>query len=412
MRRQSGFFLQIRNKMKKIAVLTSHPIQYQAPLFQKLAKEPDIDLTVYFCWDFGVKKESYDAEFGKKLSWDILLLNGYRHEFLKNYSLNPSSEFWGQINFGVIKKLRENKYDAIIVFGWNSFTNWLVFLTSFWHKTPIFLRGENPLNQEFLKSRWKIKIKKTVLGWLFRRVSAFLYIGEENKKFYQFYGASEKKLFFCPYAVDNERFIKSAQDLRLKIKDLRVDLGINEKDVVVLFVGKLIEKKRPMDLLGAYEMLVKGKMSKVKRSLLFVGDGALRPELEKYAEENNLENVNFVGFKNQTELPRYYAMADIFVLPSGAGETWGLAVNEAMCFSLPIIVSDIVGCGPDLIKQGENGFIFPVGDIERLSFYLKDLAEDDSKRKSFGEKSFEIIQNYSFKKDIEGILETLNSLKQ
>jgi glycosyltransferase involved in cell wall biosynthesis len=455
----------------KLAILVSHPIQYQAPLFKKLAKETD--LTVYFCWDFGVGKESYDIEFGKKLSWDIPLLEGYNYKFLKNYSLKPSSEFWGQINFGIIKELisrtsdvpevqppqisncrrqsreagleveprkierglsmwrgwtsntnnnqylgsptsrtsdvQNSKYDAILVFGWNSFTNWLVFLTAFLHKTPIFLRGENPLNQELLKPEWKIEIKKIILGWLFKRISAFLYIGEENKKFYEFYGAPEPKLFFCPYAVENERFIKQVKSEKRKAN--RKKLGIKEKDVVILFVGKLIEKKRPMDLLKAYELLTKSYKLKTKSlSLVFVGDGALRRELEDYAKEHNLQNVYFVGFKNQTELPQYYVISDVFVLPSGIGETWGLAVNEAMCFSLPVIVSDIVGCGPDLVKHGENGYIFPLGNIEKLAEYLGELVKKPARIKTFGKKSFKIIQEYSYEKDIEGILTALKSM--
>ena len=223
------------------------------------------------------------------------------------------------------------------------------------------------------------QIKKIILGWLFRHISAFLYIGEENKKFYEFYGVPEGKLFFAPYAVDNNRFMAAAKELRIRNQELRKRLSIKREAVVILFVGKLIEKKRPFDLLKAYELLSKTQNLKTKIYLVFVGDGALRPELEKYVQEHNLKNVIFAGFKNQTELPEYYALSDFFVLPSGVGETWGLAVNEAMCFGLPIIVSDIVGCGPDLIKNGENGYIFPFGNVEKLSFYLKDLIGDAKK---------------------------------
>jgi glycosyltransferase involved in cell wall biosynthesis len=417
----------------KLAILVSHPIQYQAPLFKKLAKETD--LTVYFCWDFGVGKESFDTEFGKKIKWDIPLLEGYNYKFLKNYSLKPSSEFWGQINFGIIKELisgtsdvrningnfgasdvQKSKYDAVIIFGWNSFTNWLAFITAFISKMPVLLRAENPLNQEFLKSKWKLKIKKIILGWLFRRVGAFLYIGEENKKFYRYYGVPDKKLFFTSYAVDNSRFIKEARNLKFQISNLKNSIGIDVNNVVILFVGKLIDKKRPMDLLKAYELLVNKLISYsgnrnnsitnnliTKTALLFIGDGALRPELEKYVKEHNLKNVHFAGFKNQTELPQYYAMADIFVLPSGEGETWGLVVNEAMCFGLSVIVSDLVGCGPDLVRQGENGYIFPLGNIEKLAEYLGELVKKPARIKSFGKKSFKIIQDYSYEKDIKGI---------
>jgi glycosyltransferase involved in cell wall biosynthesis len=401
--------------MYKLAILTSHPIQYQAPLFQLLAKQPEIDLTVYFCWDFGIKREGLDVEFGKKIKWDIPLLDGYRYKLLKNFSLKPSSGFLSQINFGIISELIKNKYDVILVFGWNSFANWLAFFTAFLIKTPVLLRGENPLNQELSKAEWKIGLKKIILGWLFRHISAFLYIGEENKKFYEFYGVPEKKLFFVPYAVDNSRFIRASNELRTGRIGLRKKLGIGKNDVVILFVGKLIEKKRPFDLLKAYELILRTsdvhningnfRTSDVQKlALLFVGDGALRPELEKYTKDNDVKNVIFAGFKNQTEMPEYYALADILVLPSGAGETWGLAVNEAMCFSLAIIVSDLVGCGKDLVKNNENGYISPLGDINKLSEYLADIIKNSEKRKKFGKKSFEIIKNYSYENDLREIL--------
>jgi len=125
-----------------------------------------------------------------------------------------------------------------------------------------------------------------------------------------------------------------------------------------------------------------------------------------------LKDIYFPGFKNQTELPRYYTMADIFVLPSGIKETWGLVVNEAMCFKLPIIVSDLVGCGADLVKEGGNGYIFPVGDTGELSKYLTDLIGNPEKRERFGDKSFEVIENYNYEKDVAGVLKALKSIGQ
>lgn len=398
-------------EIPKLAIIMSHAIQYQAPLLRKITASGKIDLTAYFNWDFGVNQKSIDPEFKTKVKWDIPVLEGYKYKFLKNFSLRPSSNFWGQLNFGIVKELIQNRYDATLIYGWNLFTNWLAFFIALIINTPIILQGESPLNQELLKSGWKQKIKMVVLKRFFKHISAFLYIGEENKKFYESYGVPESKLFFCPYAVDNERFINESRLLIAKRATLRKELKIKDKDVVILFVGKLIEKKRPMDLLKAYELLFKTKNLKTKTYLLFVGDGVLRPELEKYIKENNLKNVIFTGFKNQTELPKYYTMADIFVLPSGIGETWGLVVNEAMCFGLPVIVSDMVGCGADLVKSGDNGYIFPFGDVEKLVEYLEELILNKDKRKIFGKKSFEIIQNYSHEKDIEGILEALKYIK-
>lgn len=392
-------------KKFKLAVLTPHPIQYQAPFFKKLANHPEIDLMVYFCWDFGVKESSYDSGFGRKIKWDIPLLDGYRFKFLKNFSPNPGSGKWyREINPGIIKEIWRGEHDAILIYGWSSLTSWLAFLAAFFKKTSVFVHGENPLNQESFKSGLKIKIKKIILGWLFRRIRFFLYIGEENKKFFKYYGAREERLIFCPYAVENERFMGEAEKLKHSKNEFKKEIGLGPEQTVILFMGKLIAKKRPFDLLKAYELLI---VEKPDNALVFVGDGVLKSDLENYAEERNLPKVYFVGFKNQTELPKYYTLADILVLPSGAGETWGLAVNEAMCFNLPIIVSDVVGCGPDLVKNNVNGHIFPLGDIRQLSLNLGDLTGDFKKISSFGKKSFEIIKNYTFEKDIEGILTAL-----
>lgn len=390
----------------KLAILTSHPIQYQTPFFKLLAKHSKIELMVYFCWNFGVNEKAYDPEFGKMIKWDIPLLEGYRYKFLNNYSPWPASNFFGQINPGIIRELWRNRYDSILIFGWNSFTNWLAFFVAFVLRIPILLRSENPLNQEFLKPKWKIMIKRIILGSLFKHVKGFLFIGEENKEFYRYYGVSESKLFFAPYAVDNERFIRSYDMLREKKNELKQGLGIALDKVVIFFCGKLIDKKRPLDLLLAYE-----RVKTPNKALIFIGDGELREKIEESIREKELKDVYILGFKNQTELPQYYVLGDIFVLPSGMGETWGLVVNEAMCFKLPIIISDMVGCAKDLVKHGRNGYIYPMGDVEKLVSYLEILINDEDKRRKFGEESFKMVQGYSYQKDMEELVKALEYIR-
>lgn len=390
---------------RKLAVITSHPIQYQAPLFKRLAAKEDTDLTVYFCWDFGIKNPDFDKEFGIKLKWDTPLLDGYTYKFLKNYSPKRSTRFWGQINPGIVGEIRRSKFDAVMVFGWNSFTNWLVFFTAFLIGIKVFLRGETPLNQELIKSKWKLSLKKIILKPLFGMISAFLYIGRENRRFYEYYSVPENKLFFVPYAVDNERFMKEADGLKGERGKIRTSLGIKREDFVVLFTGKLIPKKRPDVLLKSFAIVARHNSP---AHLFFVGDGELRKELESYVRAHNISNVHFEGFRNQTELARYYTAADVFVLPSGAGETWGLVVNEAMCFGLPIIVSDVVGCAPDLVKDGENGYVVPFGDDKALAERLKALASDKSLCARFGEMSRRIVSRYSHEEDVKGIISALS----
>jgi len=686
--------------MGKLAIFISHPIQYQVPLYKKLSKK--IDLIVYYYSKFGAEKY-FDPQFKKEFKWDINLLEGYNYKILKNNSLKQGFYFFGFINFAIFKEIFKNKFDAVLINSWSYLSDWLVILACLISKTKLLLRVESPYNQEILKPKWKLFIKKIIFGKiLFPKVHAFLYIGEENRRFYKFYGVPDEKLFFAPYAVDNERFQKEYEKLKDKKEELRKELGIEPDDVVILFVGKLIPKKRPMDLLKAYETIttirmmrmcantandnanssynlnnkeinehseydvnnkiiekelsyklngiffkihnilgrfakekqyadalenelkkadikyrrevfldVFGKKSnipdfiiedkillEIKRKptntkedyqqvkrylestniklgilvnfgleylkpkrilnskfkidkdnslyhlqnsnsfvdshnenhshhyslnshsfvdshyenhsrhhssnshsfvdshygihLIFVGEGDLRQELEKYAEtvinniNHNANNTNlheyseyilnknhshhhssnshsfvdshygygihFVGFKNQTEISKYYAMSDIFVLPSDVGETWGLVVNEAMNFRLPVIVADSVGCGSDLVKHGENGYIFKTGDIEELARYLEELINYNAnnanlheyseyaannenlhyknhshhhspnshpfvdshygskRRLQFGKKSFEIVRGYNYDNTLESILKIIENV--
>lgn len=392
------------SKKKRLAILASHPIEYQGPFFKKIASNSEIDLVVYYCWDFGVGVEQWDPGFGKKIKWDIPLLDGYTFKFLKNISWRKaSSHFFGEINPSVCVEVFKNNYDAILVIGWSSFSAWLLILAAIIKRTPFFLRGENPLSQEFKKNMFKRYLKVIILRFLFLFASSLLYIGEENRKFYKYYGVPDKKLFFVPYAVDNERFISEARELISKKDSLKESIGISKEKVVILFAGKFIYKKRPMDLLRAYK-----NTPLENKALVFVGDGELHNEMREYVRKNELKDVYFVGFQNQLEIGKYYAMADIFVLPSGVGETWGLVVNEAMCFGLPIIVSDVVGCGADLVHNGENGYIFPLGDVEELCQRLSSLVTNEKVRNQFGKSSRDIISKYSFTEDIIGLNNAIN----
>ena len=390
----------------RIAFLISHPIQYMSPLFRELSKQPQIDFKVYYCSDESIKGMR-DIGFGREVKWDTPLLEGYRYEFISNNSLIPTifKPPFGLINLGIIIKILKHKHDVIIIHGWHYVTHWLAIITALLSRIPIFLRSEQPLNQESLKPKWKIYIKKIILGLLFKRIKGFLAIGSENREFYKFYGAKEEKIFLTPYAVDNDSLITENEKVKIQGEKLRGILGISKEDLIILFVGKLINKKRPMDLLRAYE-----RIKIENKALIFVGEGKLRNSLEEYVKTKDFKKIYFTGFKNQTELSEYYAMADIFVLPSGVGETWGLVVNEAMCFGLPVIVSDLVGCGKDLVRSGENGFIFEMGNIEKLKECLENLTSDSNLRKEMGTKSLERIKQWDYQFDVKGIMEALEVL--
>jgi glycosyltransferase involved in cell wall biosynthesis len=399
--------------MKKVAILIARPGPTNAPLFKQLSSHPLINLTVFYFTDIGINKADYDSEFNLKISWGSGVLDGYNYKFLKSLlpkSISEKRDTW--VNLGVVKEIYLGKYDAVIVYGWNAPTHWLVFFTCFITKTPIFIWSENPLQQEFFKFGIFQKIKRFILRTLFKYISGFLYIGEQNKKFYEFLGVREDKLFFTPYATNNEICMERAKSLIPNSRDLRIQNGFDVNSPLILFVGKLIEKKRPFKLLKAYESILRGNNLKESPTLVFVGDGGLREGLELYSKQNNLKNVFFVGFQNKDGVYKYMSMADVFVLPSGMGETWGMVVNEAMCFSLPVLVSDVVGCGADLARNGENGYVFKLDDEEELAINLFKIISNLEGAKQMGRKSSEIIKKYSQEEDIKGIIEAVYSLEK
>lgn len=381
----------------------SHPIQYVSPLLRELASK--INLQVYY---YGGKVESkFDKGFGQNVKWDIPLLEGYESSFLKNSSSakSMSTKFTDAINYDVFKVLRKAESDIVIVNGWAYMSDWFVLIAAKLFGHQVWMRAEMPWNQELMKPN---SFKKRIKFWLFKHmvfkylIDRFLYIGSQNKLFYLNHGVSENKLIFAPYAVENERF---AAQISTDKFSCRQQYGISVDQFVILYSGKLIDKKRPLDLLLAFQLL-----ENENALLFYLGDGPLRGQLETEIENSNIKNVIISGFINQSEIGQIYNMSDVFVMCSGIGETWGLSVNEAMNFGLPVIVSDTCGSAHDLVMNGKNGFVFKEGDVSELKTQLEELINDKSLRESFGQRSSEKIKEYSHQITVQNILKAIASL--
>jgi glycosyltransferase involved in cell wall biosynthesis len=385
-------------KKIKISFLLSHPIQYFAPLLQSLGKEKELDFKVYYCSDHGVSQK-IDKEFGRVVAWDIPILEGYQHEFIKNSSTNPSvTNFWGLINFDIFKKLKKDKPDILIVHGWGYFTHWFTIFVASLLGIEIWLRGEAPLKKEENRSFFVKTLRYIFIqNLLFKLVNRFLYIGTENKLLYQFFGSKVDKLIFTPYSIDNQRFANLYENIKNDKDKNREALGLNKHQIVFLFCGKLIEIKNPFLMLEAYK-----KIQTINTALVVVGDGKLRENMEAYIKKHDLLNVKMVGFKNQSEIANYYALSDVLLLTSKS-ETWGLVVNEAMNFEMSFILSSGVGCAKDLIHENENGFIFENGHVDDLANKMRFMIENPSFLPLAAAKSKEIIALYSVETTIKNI---------
>ncbi|MFD2288835.1 glycosyltransferase [Pedobacter petrophilus] len=421
--------------MKSLAIIVTHPIQYYIPVYQQLAKT--CRLKVFYTWGEQGAASKYDPDFQKTISWDIPLLDGYLYEFVKNSAKNPGSHHYkGIVNPDLINLLKAFQPDAILIYGW-AYQSHLAVMRYFKSKIPIWFRGDSTLLDG--TSTMRKMLRKVFLTWVYKHVDIAFLAGTANHEYFKAYGLKKNQLVFAPHAVDNNRFATDRSSEALK---LRQNLGISVSDTLILFAGKLEEKKDPLLLLQAFVEIDQQSPQNEQRStknlqqttknekrltnndqpkttndqpktsnthLLFVGNGALEETLKAQTLQHKKQNVHFLDFQNQSQMPVIYQACNLFCLPSrGPGETWGLAVNEAMAAGKAIFVSNRVGCAGDLISGGLNGEVFNAGDLVDLKNKLQKLLLDPAHLHQMGEESKEIIEHWTFEHQVETFAKTLN----
>jgi glycosyltransferase involved in cell wall biosynthesis len=393
-------------KRVRIAVLNSHPIQYFAPLYAYLNSAPEFEVTALYMSDVSIRGGN-DAGFSQDVKWDVDLLAGYRAVFLgKAVRTREPRGFWSLIVPQVWEELRSGRYDVLWLHGHNYAANLIALMAAKTAGIPVMMRGETHLGLP--RGTIKSRLREPVMGVLYRWCDRLLAIGSANAAFYRAMGVPDHKIFLVPYSVDNDRFIQSAKLTEEQRARIRQRYNVPVKQPAVLFAGKFTRRKRPGDLLEAVRRL-KQETDRTF-TVVMVGSGELERELRTFCTQHALHNVVFIGFVNQTELPAIYGASDIFVLPS-EGEPWGLAVNEAMCAALPIVVSREVGCVPDLVKDDTNGFTPMAGDVDGLARALRCLIEDGDLRRRQGQASLARIQQWGYRQCLEGIRSALAGLE-
>jgi len=389
---------------KKLLILTSHPIQYQVPLWQKMAKA-GVPMEVLFLCPHGVK-ETRDPEFDRSFAWDLPMLEGYKSRFLEipGWDLKRPMKMKMKMKKGLRPIFEETGATHLWVEGWRFPAFWQAVGQAKRAGLQVWCRGEsNDLAPEakFPKSL----IKKVLMGWFFGKVDAFLCIGKANRRLYRKAGVPEGKLHAAPYFVDNERFSREAERLWPERKKIRAGWGIQTEATVVLYSGKFIPKKRVMDLAQAFRMACERQPGKFH--LLLAGDGPQKGELEK--ELVGLP-VTFAGFLNQKEIPQAYAAADVMVMASDWGETWGLSANEALASSVPVILSDRCGCAEDLSSATEEAKIFEMGNAQRLAALIGDRRQEIEDRGWSVDQRRNLMRVMREKFDAENTIATVKRL--
>lgn len=388
--------------MSRLAIVASHVIQYQAPFYRRLAREPDLDLTVLYCDRAGAAPYR-DTEMQTTLRWDVDLLDGYRHRFLRN--LGFGSGYTRLINPGLPKAILGGNFDAVIFMtGWGTVSSLAGMLACHAYDIPFFLFGDSsfPPPEDSLART----LRAMWLRGLFRLPSGFMTSGVLNAEYYRYYGARPDRFFLLPWAVDNERFAAAARFAPGEREAMRERFGIGDDQVALIFSAKLLPRKDPMTLLRA----VKQMKHRDRAAVVFLGEGELRGELERFARQEQL-NARIAGFVNQADLARHYAMGDVFVLPS-VYEPRGAVLNEAMACGLPVIVTDRCGSIGDIVLEGENAMIFPAGDAAILAGQLDQVVSDDRLRAGMAARSREIIATWDYERGVRGVRQALEAVRR
>lgn len=335
---------------RRLAIVVSHPTQYYSPWFRWLAAHTTNVIRVFYLWEFGVTAQ-HDPRFEQSFAWDVDLLSGYESEFVPNHAARPGTESWrGLDNPALPRRLAGFQPDAILLFGYKYITHLRTIAWARWHRVPLIFRGDSHL----LGRPGPGGLRALALRWLYRQFAAITYVGAANQDYFRRSGVPARKLFFAPHAVDHTFFNPELPAARAGAAALRSQLGLSDSTRVILFSGKFVDWKQPLELLRAFL-----SRPPADCALVLAGSGPLAETLRRAAETAPAGAVHFLPFANQSEMPARYALADLFVLPSrGYYETWGLAVNEAMHMGVPCLVSDRVGCQQDLVIEGKTGWVF------------------------------------------------------
>lgn len=374
----------------KIAAFLSHPIQHFSPLWKEVAKQDGVKLKVFYFSRHGTE-ETFDQGFGMGIKWDVDLLEGYESEFLPRQwpTKDAFNCRWNGLNAGISRALSQG-WDAAYVSGYVHLNNWRIAKLCRQRRVKLLYHSDSNFIAEKQRPSWQRFLKKPVLRRFFANVSVFLAIGDNNQDYLKYYGAPPDRIRFCAIPVDMERFRAAAAAVDESGKaTLRRQLGFGDDDCIVGFSGKLIPRKRPQDLVAA---LLHPDLQGKRIRGLFIGNGELEAELKLQAADK----ARFTGFVNQQMMPVYLSLCDMVVMPSEY-DPHPIAVTEAQSLGIPVILSDLCGChgANDVFRGGESGFLYPCGDVAKLTKAIARLASDRELRLSMARRARELAELHS-----------------
>jgi glycosyltransferase involved in cell wall biosynthesis len=383
----------------RVLAIATHPVQYSAPLFRRMAANPHLDFHVAYCSLRGAEPGP-DPDFGTVVKWDVPLLDDYEWTHVPNRGSGAES-FFGLRNPGLWGLIRRGHFDAILCYaGYVQCSFWIAYLAAKTCNTA-FLFGTDSTTLAPRDSRsWKTAFKRLFWPRLFGLADQVIVPSSGTRELMLSLGIADERITLTPYTVDNEWWMQPAR--QIDRESVRGSWGASASDAVILFCAKLQPWKRPLDLLRAF-----AKLNLSDARLVFAGDGPLRQQLEAEAAALGVATrVRFLGFVNQSQLPAVYKSADLMVLPSEY-EPFAVVVNEAMCCGCPVMASDRVGAARDLIAPVFPEFIFPCGDIGALAERLKNAVADRGRLEALGERGVEHMRTWSPERNIGATIQAI-----
>ena len=387
-----------------IGIFFSHPTQHHSVMFKHLSEVPDIATRIYY-YDYGSLKGAFDPGYGTSESWDVDLLSGTPTKFLPNLLRGKQISQFRQFNPRVVGALLRGRFDAVFVSGYVSPSNWLVLLGAKLLGAKVFYQSDTNILDEERKpqSRLKSLLRRAFLN----RVNVFLPIGDHNREVYTRLGYDPQNMVWCPCPVDVERFRGALDNAQTKAasQELRARYDIPDGAKIVAFCGKLIERKRPQDLIDAVKSLGRSDVY-----ALLIGSGPMEAELR--AHLSPADPVRITGFVNQSQMPAHMMLADVGVVCS-EWDPHPLVVTEFAACGLPILAAHFCGMwGPnDILRPDENGFVYPCGEVAELARCITRLVDDPALAARMGARSLELSGTQSAKYGAQIVAEQLRNLR-
>lgn len=388
----SALQAKVRRPVLKLVIVTELIAPYRIPVFNALAQRKELDLHVIFLSETDPARRQWHV-YKNEIEFHYQVLPSWRGRFGKYHAL---------INRGVLKAFERIMPDVIVCGGYNYLASWQTAIWAKFRHVPMLLWTESTAHDQ-RNGRALVEILKTRFMQL---CDGFVVPGAASADYLKNRGVAHERIFHAPNAVDIELFSSLAQESRQAEDQFRPGLSLPSR--YFLYVGRFVKEKGLFDLLQAYAQLDPGLRNEI--GLVLVGDGADRVELMEQASRIQPGTVRFAGFVQRDGLPALYALADALILPTHS-DTWGLVVNEAMSCALPVIVTDVAGCAQDLVKDGWNGCVVAPADSVQLSSAMARLAGDSELRRQMGQRSRQIIQEYSPSTWSEGITKALSATR-